>query len=96
MNAELNENISDSDWDAIMKANEQSRKYWLRDMVENKIPFNADKMFEALKDEAVKSVNVTVLKPGEIVSVDGKRMRVARINSETGEPIYEELLEEEN
>lgn len=87
MQAELNPNISQQSLSELMEAQQQSSKFWLKEMVENKVEFDKDKMFAALKEDAISSVKVAPLKPGDIISKDGKPMKVIRISSESGEPI---------
>lgn len=91
MQAELNQEMSQESINELLKAQQNSKNFWLKEMVENKVEYNPDKMFEALREKSVQSVNVSLIKPGDIISRDGKKMKVLRINSETGEPIYEEI-----
>ena len=61
-------------------------------LVNNKMLFNRDKMFAALRDPAIKQVNVSVIKPGDIIFVDGIQKKVDRID-EHGDPVYEGRFE---
>ncbi|HEX2868675.1 MAG TPA: hypothetical protein VHO03_16665 [Ignavibacteriales bacterium] len=62
----------------------------IREMVENKVPYNEQKMLEALSTPGVKEVKVAPLQPGDFIMQDGKKYKVIRINDK-GEPVLEEM-----
>ena len=89
MQAEYNPEFSDKDISKMLEAKHQFGQKLYDALSGKKIPYNEEIMLEALKENMIASVKVATLKPGDIVTVDGKQMKVVRINSENGEPILE-------
>jgi hypothetical protein len=85
-----------------MKANNDTQtKAWremlndktseLQEMINNKVPYNQKKMLGALSIPGVAKVVVAPIQPGDIISENGKRYKVIRINDK-GEAIKEEII----